>query len=103
MKIISLTRVKGPVGIPDTFVVGTKPYEDGAPVEESPNVSDIKYWDSSPSYVRMYNGPLYVVEFENSTVKRIIPKSAVIDVAIETRKEEEESLPGLSKLESSNA
>lgn len=95
-RIISLTRKNCPIGIPDTFVLGQKPIECGVPLEDGPIVSELKYFESSPPYVREHQGPIYIVEFEDSTVKRIIPKAEIIDVAVETRKEEDK-LPSLPK------
>jgi len=98
-RIISISRKTGGAVMPDTFILGRKPIMQGVAIEEdSPLVSAIKYWEASPPYVREYNGPLYIIEFENSTVKRIIPKDAMLDIAVETKKEEDK-LPGLPKAE----
>jgi hypothetical protein len=95
-RIISLTRRGCTVGIPDTFVLGQKPIEKSIPLEDSPAVSALKYYESSPPYVREHQGPIYIVEFEDSTVKRIIPKEMVIDIGVETKKDEDK-LPSLPK------
>ena len=97
-RIIAITRQGCPLGVPDTFVLGQTPIENGTPLDDSPVVSALKYFEFSPPYVREYVGPVYIVEFEGSTVKRLIPKDAVIDVAVETKKEEDK-LPALPKME----
>ena len=99
-RIVSISRSTITGDIPDTFILGQQPIMDGEPLEESPVVSAIKYFEASPAYVREYQGPLYIIEFEDSTVKRLIPKTCVIDIGIETKKEEDK-LPGLPKAEKS--
>ena len=99
-RIISITRKTGGAAIPDTFVLGCPPAIGEEILADSPVVSVIKYWESSPPYVREYNGPIYIVEFEDSTVKRIIPKDNMLEIAVETLKVEDK-LPGLPKAEKS--
>lgn len=99
MKIISLIRKPDGVS-PTIYILGQKPRLDKDLIEEeSPIVSAIKYWHSSPAYVRVHNGPVYVVEFAESTVRRIFPVNHVLDIAVETVKEDPEKLPGLPVLE----
>ena len=82
MKIISLiTNSKHGA---DTFIVGSKPIKNDAIIEDSVVVSDIKFWETNVTYAKVARGPFYIVEFEKSTVKRFVPASAVVDVAVET-------------------
>ena len=82
MKIISLiTNNKQGA---DTFTVGCKPVKNGTIVEDSSVVSEIKFWETNTTYAKVARGPFYIVEFEGSTVRRIIPQHAVEDVAVET-------------------
>ncbi len=97
-RIISISRKTGSVQIPDTFILGQPPIMGGNPLPDSPLVSAIKYFESSPPYVREYNGPLFIIEFEDSTIKRLIPKETALDIAVETKKVEDK-LPGLPKAE----
>jgi hypothetical protein len=48
-------------------------------------VKDIKFYPMSASYNkgRQYEGSCYVVFFKGSSVRRIVPKSSVIDVGVE--------------------
>ncbi len=88
MDIISISRILGSEGIPDTFTVGSNPWA-GKQQIEGPSVSKIKYFATSTVYDRIHRNSIYIVEFENSTVKRIIPAKYVLDVAVETEKKEE--------------
>ena len=94
MEIISISRLSGGVGIPDTFVLGQTPIENDD-IKEGPVVSKIKYFGMSTVYDKIHRGPVYIVEFEDSTVKRIIPANQVVDVAVETAIKVKEELPAL--------
>jgi len=95
MEIISLVR-QGHNTVPEAFIVGNPPIKNDEEIE-GPIVSKIKYWAMSTVYDKVYRGPVYVVEFENSTVKRVIPADfGVIDIAVETAtKPKEAELPNL--------
>jgi len=84
MDIISITVNTKSVDTPDTFVVGQKPVNKGVIVEDSPNVSAIKFFETNAYYIKAYRGPFYIIEFEGSTVKRIIPAENLLDCAVET-------------------
>lgn len=93
MEIISITRKPSSANVPDTFIVGQVPTK-GDVVFEGPVVSKIKYFGMSTVYDKAYRGAVYVVEFENATVKRVIPaENNVIDVAVETVKRQEIKIP----------
>lgn len=82
--IISINIDTKGVGTPNTFVVGQKPEINGVIVEDSPKVSAIKFSETSTVYAKAYRGPFYRVEFEGSTVQRVIPACNLLDCAVET-------------------
>ncbi len=98
MNIISITRLVDTLGIPDTFVLGEKPLVGGEPVEDSPIVSELSYFFFSPPYVRIYQGPLYVVKFKDSDIRRIIPENKVLDIAVDTTKNNDKNEKDIGKL-----
>lgn len=85
MRILSIIIATGNTHTPDTFVLGQKPSIGINPVEDSPNIKDIKFFETSNTYGKVYRGKgFFVVEFEGSTVRRIIPAGdRVIDIAVE--------------------
>lgn len=89
MKIISIIRgVQGVGGVPEVFVLGVAP-------ENSPEVKEIKFYETGGFSGKAYRGRCYIVTFVDSTVKRLIPSECVIDIAIETAKDEEVVVPPL--------
>lgn len=95
MDLISITIDTGGADTPDTFILGSKPIKKGKYEENSPNISAIKFFETSATYTKMYRGSgIFIVEFEGSTVKRLIPANRLIDSAIETTNK---PVPGLAK------
>ena len=88
--IISISRTPTN-GIPDTFIIGQPPII-GEDEIDGPPVSKIKFFETSNIYGRIYRGPggFYVVEFEGSTIRRLIPANVVIDIAVETQTPEQQ-------------
>ncbi len=106
MNIISITRIVDKSNIPDTFILREKPLIKDEPINDSPIVSEISYFYASPAYVRICQGSLYVVKFENSNTRRIIPADKVLDIAVDTTKDNDntknkkdiDKLPNLAEL-----
>lgn len=103
MKIICLIRNTNGLKVPDTFILGQKPLTMNVEDAVSPKVSDIKFFETSTVYAKAYRGRtgIYIIEFEGSTVKRIVPERTVIDIAVETAEKQapgakESKLPDLS-------
>lgn len=101
MKILSISVNVVSLKVPDTFILGQKPIisQEGE-VVDSPKISNIKFFETSSVYTKVYRGAtgFYVIEFEGSSVKRIIPEREVIDVAVETAEKQNmgTKLPDLS-------
>jgi len=95
MEIISLVRQSNDVA-PETFIVGQSPMKNIQDMG-GPKISKIKYWAISTVYDKVFRGPVYVIEFKDSTIKRVIPAdSGIIDIAVETAiKQKEAELPNL--------
>jgi hypothetical protein len=87
MKIISILRKINGLDIPSEFTVGQPVSINGQPA--GPPVSCIKHFAFRYNGGKVYEGPCYVVEFEDSTVKRVIPvDDNVVEIVVETAKEE---------------
>jgi hypothetical protein len=50
-------------------------------------VNEIKYFESSQIYGKFLHEAIYVVEYENSTIKTIVPVRSVVSIDIDTKKE----------------
>lgn len=86
MKIISIFRQNNGLALPVKFIVGDIPQiGDDPPV--GPPVSCIKHFGLQYNGGKHFKRECYVVEFEDSPVKRIIPESSIIEVVIDTTKE----------------
>jgi len=86
MKIISLSRNVAGLGIPDTFVIGAPPLNNGAPIE-GPEVTSIKFQETGYAKGQAYRGKCYIISFAESEIKRIVPANDnIIDVAVEMKK-----------------
>jgi hypothetical protein len=100
MKIISIARKQSGASVPELFVVGAPLIINGE-VVIGPDVTEIKYFALSTVYDKVFRGPVYVVKFKDSTVRRIIPAdNNIIDIAVETAQlekqpENEAKLPNL--------
>jgi hypothetical protein len=75
---MGITEDGGPDLAPATFIVGQE-------VPNGPVVKEIKYVPLGNAW---YRRPMYEVYFDGSTVKRIIPESDVLDIAVETANQE---------------
>ncbi len=89
MQIISLIRSPYTEDMPCEFTVGDEDvksivfYQEGA-------YSQVK---GQQVVFKAFKGSCYVVSYEGSSVKRIIPQREVMDIAIETREEVVIELP----------
>lgn len=69
------------------YTVGERPGGLEFPVKE------IKYYSNSDNYNkgRQFEGPCYVIFFQDNDTRRIVPKDHVIDVGIELIQKEKKS------------
>lgn len=86
-KIVSISIGSVPQGMPQHFIVGAPPLlkfnDDGTTagneVPDSPNVSKIVYpLIDIPR--RVFPDPCYIIHFEGSPMRRVIPIDSIIDV-----------------------
>jgi len=76
-KIIELYRATGGLDIPSRFVLG-------AEIEEGLVVSRISFYETGAFKGDAYRGACFVVQFDGTDIRRIIPAHAVIDVAYDS-------------------
>lgn len=50
-------------------------------------VKEIKYFESSQIYGKFLHEAVYVIEYEDSTIKTVVPVRSVIYIEIDTKKE----------------
>lgn len=83
--IVEIWREEKISGFPVRFTAGSQPAylnEEGvlAPIEESPTVKAINFYETGAFKGAAYRGPCYVVQFEDSPARRIVPAKEVIDI-----------------------
>ena len=90
-RIIEIWRDSGGIDIPVKFTVGEVPQvlnENGNLVgmegEAPPVVTRIKCYATGAVKGDAYVGPCFVIQFEDSDVRRIIPAHVVIDVGFDS-------------------
>ena len=85
----------------DTFILNAKPFKNGEIIENAFIVSAIKFFETSTTYAKFYRGPLFIIEFKDSTIRKIIPAHCVVSVDIETAEKNQakvdKDLPKLSE------
>jgi hypothetical protein len=84
MKIISLHRETNGNSLPDVFTIGVVPSIDGTPIENNPPVKSIKFFETGIAGGKVYRGLCYLIEFEGSNVKRVVPERDILEVAYES-------------------
>ena len=85
MKIISIFRQNKGLQIPTEFTVGSVPFIEGND-PAGPPVACIKHFGHRYNGGKFLEGECYVIEFEDSPVKRIIPVADVVEVVVDTTK-----------------
>ena len=98
--IIEIWRRKGPALLPVRFTVGTAPQmADGAVVENAPPVKSISYRETNSFAGKRHAEKLFCISFEESNVQRFIPSSEVIEIAYETKIDNDDALVKAPPLE----
>lgn len=69
--------------LPARFTVGQ------SPTDESPPVKSINFYETGAIGGKAYRGGCYVVQFEDSPMRRIIPSHCVVDILYEVPQKEE--------------
>ena len=95
--IVEIWRKGSEVGVPVKFTVGEPPATvDNGTLQfaEGPTVKNIKHAHGAFGNAA-YRGFCFIVTFEDSAVRRIIPDHAVLDIAYEAAKKEEPETPAL--------
>jgi hypothetical protein len=95
MKIISIIRDnKITVDVPNEFTVGASPVINND--EVGPAVSKIVFFETGYAKGQAFRGPCYVVSFEDSNVKRVIPANDnILEVAVELETSKKKDVPEL--------
>lgn len=101
--IIEIWRSVQGVNIPVRFAVGEPPSvldaEGALDAIVGPNVKSIKFYETGAIGGKAFRGSCFVVQFEESAVRRIIPAAVVVDVAYEVP-ENNGNKDGVPQLES---
>lgn len=99
MKIVGITRDNhGYDTLPPTFTVGQPP------VDNMELVSKISFYETGCDKGTVFRGPCYVVQYENSNVRTVIPAVDTVEVTAvsETKKEQkvdEKIMPAAEEME----
>jgi hypothetical protein len=91
MKIQSILRnVPQGMDIPQSFVVGSAAVENGSPVKS------IKFYETGAFSSKAFRGSCYVITYEASELKTIVPSSTIIDVSVDaSSNKKQEQIPEL--------
>jgi hypothetical protein len=81
--IIEVWREATAEDLPVRFTVGQ------SPAAASPPVKSINFYETGAIGGKAYRGPCYVIQFEDSPMRRIIPAHCVVDVLYEVPQKEE--------------
>lgn len=74
--------------LPNRFTVGE------SPVEDSPPVKNINFYETGA--FKQHWGPCFVIQFENSPMRRVIPTETVVDILYSVpEKTDKEETPAL--------
>jgi len=94
LMILEIWRKTEVTGLPVKFTVDEPPSfvnENGALeiIQESPPVKKINFYETGAFKGVAFRGPCYVVQFEDSNHRRIIPIKNVVDILFAVVKESE--------------
>lgn len=86
MKILSIVRLGVDIpNFPTIFTVGNNPAVGTELI--GPAVKSINFYETGCNSGRVYRGPCYVISFEESNQKRVVPATNVIDIMYDTEAE----------------
>lgn len=98
--ILEIWRKMKMPGLPVVFTIGESPKflnDDGilTPIEESPPVKNINFYETGAFKGQAYRGPCYVIAFEESNHRRIIPAVDAFDILFAVPEKSEVKTPAL--------
>jgi len=97
--VVEIWRRPG-AGLPVCYTRGEQPKfinSEGAlvPVEESPVIKSINFYETGAFAGKAFRGPCFVIQFEESNLRRIIPATDIKDIGYDVPEKVEPKIPAL--------